>query len=468
MEKADQEIFREVKANSQLMKNIEFLTTRIGPRLTGSPQMQAASDWSLKRFHDYGLDAHLETTTIPRSWQRGTESAEILSPISRAISVRSIGWGMPTPSTLTGRVLLLRLRGVRDLEKYAGKLRGVIVLPFEPSAIHGSDESPDNAHSDLSPAAGRNGSQELSVEERVQLLRVLTQRIAQEGAAAILLDSSKVNGLLNTTDTYIAGKNVGYDQPDLPIAFITHEDYALLSRLSSSEAVTMKLHLESVSSSKPVPTSITVAEIKGSDLPEQRVILGAHLDSWDLGQGALDNGTGAVAVMEAARALKSLGWIPKRTITFILFSGEEEGGTGAKLFISDHAAEIPQVDAALVLDSGTGRVISITLEELWETGSLMSKIYQPLAETFALRPLETEYLGQSDHIFFLRQGVPAYYCVQSPAHYAEAHHSQSDTFDLVLPDEINQSAAFLAAWAWNVSEMPSQLPHHAPEPSATK
>lgn len=247
----------------------------------------------------------------------------------------------------------------------------------------------------------------------------------------------------------------------MPVAFLTHADYDLIYRLQQSQPVTMKVDLTGTFSPGPEPASITVAEIKGSEWPDQRVIIGGHLDSWDLGQGAVDNGTGAMSTLEAARALKALGWQPKRTITFVLFTGEEQGGVGADLFLKNHAAEIPNMDAVLIDDTGTGKVFSIALENLWRTAPLLTEIYQPLQEVFDLQPLSTRYFGSSDHVAFLRAGVPAYFCLQKPAHYRQAHHSQADTFDIVIPAQVNEGAALLAAWAWNVSEMPAPLPHHA-------
>jgi Zn-dependent M28 family amino/carboxypeptidase len=244
------------------------------------------------------------------------------------------------------------------------------------------------------------------------------------------------------------------------MAFISHEDYDLLYRLQQAGPVSMRISLNGVFSAAPVPASITVAEIKGTEFPDQRVIIGGHLDSWDLGQGALDNGTGAMAVLEAARALKALGWQPKRTLTFILFTGEEQGGIGAETFLKNHAAEIPKMDAVLIHDTGTGKVFSIALEDEYETAPLMTEIYQPLQEVFDLRPLSTRFFGASDHVPFMKAGVPGYFCVQAPAHYGQAHHSQADTFDKVIPEQINEGAALLAAWAWNVSQMPPALPHH--------
>lgn len=279
--------------------------------------------------------------------------------------------------------------------------------------------------------------------------------IAQEQPAVLLFDSGKTDNLFNMSSFS------RYQPSEIPLAYIAHEDFTLIYRLASEGPVTLKANLTGTFSPNPVPAAITVAEIKGSELPDERVIIGGHLDSWDLGQGALDNGTGSMAVLEAARTLKALGWKPKRTITFILFTGEEQGGVGVDTFMKNHAAEIPRMDAVLVHDTGTGKVFSIALENLYETASLMGEIYEPLREIFELQPLSTRYFGSSDHVAFLRAGVPAYFCIQKPAHYREAHHSQTDTFDKVIPDEINEGAALLAAWAWNVSEMPVALPHHA-------
>ena len=452
MEEADQKIADEVKAHSELMKNLEYLTTQIGPRLTGSPQMQAASDWTLKRFQDYGIDAHLETTNIDHAWTRGSETAEITGPIQRSIGIRAFGWSKATNGDLSGTVMALDVRKQSDIDAYKGKLKGKIVLVRRPADFSKVDPNPENAYDAvIPPPRGVRADGILSWRERMELMR----QIQEEQPALILVDSGKTDNLFNMTATHPA-----YHPSSVPTAFLAHEDYDLIWRLTQSGPVTMKANLQNTFSPKPSPASITVAEIKGSELPDERVIVGGHLDSWDLGQGALDNGTGAMAVLEAARSLKSLGWTPKRTITFVLFTGEEQGGVGADTFVKNHAAELAKIDAVLIHDLGTGKVFSIALENLWETAPLMSEIYRPLQEVFDMQTLSTRYFGSSDHVEFLEKGVPAYFCMQLPDHYREAHHSQTDTFDKVIPDQINEGAALLAAWAWNVSEMPQALPHH--------
>ncbi|HZI55426.1 MAG TPA: M20/M25/M40 family metallo-hydrolase [Verrucomicrobiae bacterium] len=449
MEEADQKIAAEVKSHSELMKNLEHLTTEIGPRLTGSKQMQQASDWTLKRFRDYGIDAHLETTEIPHAYYRGADTAEIIAPTSRRIEVHSMGWSKATPGEVSGPVVLIKMDSLEDLAKSKGKLKGAVVLLNKPAEIPVDPE--ENAYDAvISPERGLTHAPRLGFQERIKMMTT----IAQEQPAVLLLDSGKIDNLFNMTSFS------RYQPSEVPLAYLTHEDFALIYRLASEGPVTLKANLTGTFSPNPVPAAITVAEIKGSELPDERVIIGGHLDSWDLGQGALDNGTGSMAVLEAARTLKALGWKPKRTITFILFTGEEQGGVGVDTFMKNHAAEVPKMDAVLVHDTGTGKVFSIALENLYETAPLMGEIYEPLREIFELQPLSTRYFGSSDHVAFLRAGVPAYFCIQKPAHYREAHHSQTDTFDKVIPDEINEGAALLAAWAWNVSEMPPALPHH--------
>ncbi len=447
MEQADQKIADEVKQHSELMKNLEYLTTRIGPRLTGSPEMQQAAQWALERFQQYGVASHLETLEIPHAWYRGADTAEVLSPISRRIPVRSAGWSMATPGEVTAPVVVIA--SIDDLEAHKGKLKGAIVMRA-PSILPGDKDVADNAYDSVEPP--RRG---VPVRETFALRRRLMDALASEHAAALLYDSGKADALFNM------GSFSRYEPSRVPVAFVPHPDYTLLYRLAQAGPVSLKLNLAGTFSPGPVPASVTVAEIPGRLHPEQRVIIGAHLDSWDLGQGALDNGTGATAVLEAARALKSLGWAPDRTLTFILFTGEEEGSAGSDAFLNNHTAEIPNMDGLLILDTGTGRVTSIALEELYETGPLMQEIYRPLQEVFSLDSLSTRYFGASDHVPFLHRGIPAYFCVQAVAHYREAHHSQADTFDLAIPDEANQGAALLAAWAWNLSQMPEPLPHQA-------
>jgi carboxypeptidase Q len=458
MEDADQKILAEEQAHSELMKNLEYLTTQIGPRLTGGPQMQAASAWTLKRFHDYGIDAHLETAQVPHSWTRGADTAEITAPIQRRIEIRSLGWSKATSGTVTGNVVWLESASAEAIAAAGAKLKGAIVMIGKPSNVWLDGQNPENAFDAVVtptlgiPAArgGAGAGRGAGGGRGAEMIPLVNA-----GAAVLVRDSGKPWDLFN-----MGGAGGNYAPSAIPTAFLTHEDYSLIYRLAQSGTVSMRVNLDGKFSDGPSDASITVAEIKGSEFPDQRVIIGGHLDSWDLGQGALDNGTGAMSVLEAARTLKALGWKPKRTITFILYTGEEEGGVGVQKFLEMHAAEIPKIDASLVDDTGTGKILSIAMENLWETMPQMIQIYRPMQEVLNLQPLNTRYFGQSDHVAFLNRGVPSYFCIQTPSYYREAHHSQTDTFDKVIPEYVNQGAQTLAMWAWNVSEMSQPLPHH--------
>src|SRR5579864_4598177 len=173
METADQRIAAEVTAHSELMKNLEHLTTQIGPRLTGSPQMQAASQWTLQRFRDYRIDAHLETTQIAHSWTRGRDTAEIVTPISRAVPIRSFGWGKATPGAITGTVKALDIKTLADFDKYKGQLKGAVIMASKPATLRPENEAADNAYDAVIPPARGVPHPRMSFRERLQLLKMV-------------------------------------------------------------------------------------------------------------------------------------------------------------------------------------------------------------------------------------------------------------------------------------------------------
>ena len=210
----------------------------------------------------------------------------------------------------------------------------------------------------------------------------------------------------------------------------------------------------------------TVAELTGTEKPDELVLIGGHIDSWDLGTGATDNGTGIMAVLEAARALKAVGVKPKRTIRFVLFSGEEEGLHGSRAYVKSHEKEMPKIAGVLIHDSGTGRVKSIGLQDRYDLREVMDRVVEPFKEAVSLEELSMRKMMGTDHMSFLPHGVPAFAVVQDPAEYRKTHHTESDTVDKVYPDEINQGAKVLAAWAYNMAMLPDILPRDPKAESA--
>jgi len=190
------------------------------------------------------------------------------------------------------------------------------------------------------------------------------------------------------------------------------------------------------------------------------VIIGAHLDSWDLGTGATDTGTGSTAVLEAARALQKLGVKPRRTIRFVLFTGEEQGLNGSVAYVKTHQDELRKISAVLVHDSGTGKVLTIGLMANYAARETIDSVLYPLAKARDVGLSEPS-LGiesGSDHVPFDDVGVPAFWCVQDTVDYDKTHHSQADTLDRVLWDDLTEGAQVLAVFAYNVAQLPNMLP----------
>jgi carboxypeptidase Q len=227
----------------------------------------------------------------------------------------------------------------------------------------------------------------------------------------------------------------------------------------------LELDIANSFSDKPIEVYNTVAEIRGSEKPGEIVVLGAHLDSWDLGTGTTDNGTGSIVVLEAARAIEKLRLQPKRTIRFALFSGEEQGLNGSRAYVAAHKDEVPKISAALIHDTGTGRVISISLMRNYQARQMMDKVVAPL-HALGLLELSERWMTGSDHVPFEEEGIPGFYCIQEPAQYFQTHHSQADTFDQAHEPDLVEGAQVMAAWAYNVAQLPELLPRKpAKDPS---
>src|ERR1700686_1937318 len=210
----------------------------------------------------------------------------------------------------------------------------------------------------------------------MQMRAALTKMMAEEKALAMLSGSGKMDGLMN-----MSAASREYPPAAFPSAYLEREDYLQLWRLlDAGTPVQLELNVQSSFSGKPVEVYNTVAEIRGTEKPDEVVILGAHLDSWDLGTGATDNGTGSMAVLEAARALQKLNLKPKRTIRFVLFTGEEEGLVGSVKYAEGHKDELEKISGVLVHDTGTGRVLTLGLHDNYQDREIVDEVLAPLKE----------------------------------------------------------------------------------------
>lgn len=466
-------ILDEIDKKSELMANLEHLCDMIGPRLTGSPNLKRANEWTRDRFKEYGLEnAHLESWKIARGWTRGPSSGRIVSPTTQRLWVESAGWSPSTKGPLRGPVIYVKAETPEDFDAFKGKLKGAWVV-YQASTVQ---PSPKNPNPTGSPGASpRPAGAPRDFEAMMAFVKKFKDFLAAEGAAGLLRESNKEHGLIDMT-----GATLDFTISQMPEAFLSNESYGLIWRLLKRGPVELEIDLKNEITDGEVEVYNTVAELRGTEKPEEVVLIGGHLDSWDLGTGATDNGTGTMAVLEAARALKAAGVKPRRTIRFVLFTGEEQGLHGSKQYVKAHESEMAKISAVLVHDMGTGRVTSIGLQGRYDLREPMDAIVAPFQKELKLEELSMRKMGGTDHLSFLPHGVPAFAVVQDPAEYRKTHHTESDTFDKVYPDEVTQGAKVLAAWAYNVAMKPDLLPRDpkgkpssegssspAPKPSGT-
>jgi hypothetical protein len=450
-----QAILDDIDKNSELMTNIEYLCDMIGPRLTGSPGLTNASHWTRDKFKRYGFaNVHLEPWAIHRGWTRGEAKGQIIEPSKQRLILESAGWAPSTKGPLQGPVVHVKAESTDELSPYKGKLKGAWVL-LQPVSLQPSPKQPGPP----SPYAAM-ARRMRNFPRTMRFSQELKAFLVAEGAAGLLRDSNKEHGLVNMT-----GATSNYTPAALPEAFLTTESYGLIWRLLKRGPVDIELEMTNAFSDGPVEVYNTVAEITGSEKPDEVVIIGGHIDSWDLGTGATDDGTGIMAVLEAARALKSVGVKPRRTIRFVMFSGEEQGLHGSRAYVKAHERELSKVSAVLVHDMGTGRVKSIGLLGRYDLREVMDQVVDPFREAVKLDELSLRGMaGGTDHASFVPFGVPAFAVIQDEAEYRKTHHTESDTFDKVYSDDINQGAKVLAAWAYNVAMLPQCLPRN-PQPA---
>ncbi|HZT82893.1 MAG TPA: M28 family peptidase, partial [Gemmataceae bacterium] len=324
----DQRVLAEAKAHSEVLANLTYLCDEIGPRLTGSKNLKRANEWVAQKMTSYGLsNVHQEAWSLPEGWERGPARARVLEPDTGAeLSIASAAWTPGTKGKVQGDVVILNASTLKELQSYKGKLKGAVVLPRPPTKVLPLEDI-DKPFGRVGSGAAPGKPFQRFGEEARAFAREMSGFFEREGVAAVFTDSGKPLGLLD-----MGGPMMGADRPSaadrVPRAFVAHNHYEMLYRLASRPAparTRVELEIQNTFVPGPVAVNNTVGEIRGGDKGDEVVVVGAHLDSWDLGQGATDNGSGSAVVLEAARALAKSGVRPRRTIRFVLFTGEEQG-----------------------------------------------------------------------------------------------------------------------------------------------
>jgi len=424
------------------LAELRHLTDNIGPRLSGSPQAQQAVEYVAAEMRALGAEVQLEKTVVPR-WVRGTETGELLGwpgqapGITQKIVLTALGGSGATPAEgLQAEVLVVNaFYELKQLPPNAAK--GKILL--------------FNERFDKQLAAQGNGG--VAYGKAVVYRAAGPTVAATVGAAAVLVRS--VGG----ADYRLPHTGATLPSPEarqLPAAAVTAEDADLLANLARQGPVRMRLTL-TPQTLPPVESYNVIADWKGSEHPEQIVIVSGHLDSWDLGTGALDDGAGVVVSMQVIHLFKQLGIHPKRTVRFIAWMDEEQGAEGAQTYAKEHAADLANHIAALESDTGAGHPVGFHFVGKPELEDWMRPVAQVLEAIGASTMTHARGVG-TDVDPLNKKGVPGFSPAQDGRFYFNYHHTAADTFDKIDPRELNENAAVMTVLAYALADSASPAP----------
>jgi hypothetical protein len=414
---------------SPLETNLHRLTDEVGGRIPGTPAMQKAVDWGIDAFKAAGADSvHTEDFTLPASWAEGATEASVTAESRNKQTAEfrlravSVAWAPALSSHHHVRVIDVGDGAAADFAR-AGDISGALLL------VHSEEMKKwDDLFAEYLKAPG------------------IIERAVAGKALAVAFQSTRPNDLL-----YRHTNSSGGELDRIPMLVVAREDAGRVARLlASGDTVYADISIPNRIGG-PIKAANVVAELRGSDKPGEFVILGAHLDSWELGTGALDNGCNAALVIDVLRAIKASGLRPQRTIRFVLFSGEEEGMVGSHAYTVAHSAELDKIAGVVVLDSGVGRVTGFSLGGRRDVVDAATTLVAPLKQ-FDATTLTTDADWGTDNFDFLLQGVPTFVANQEEYNYLINYHAMSDTFDKVDLTELKKHVAEAAALTWNIAD----------------
>jgi hypothetical protein len=410
------------------MKYLEDLTDKFGGRLTGSPAYNRSAEWAAEQFRAMGIkNVKLEPFTLPNGWERGYALGRLLAPIERHLFIESLGWAPSTPAGgVRGEIIKLGDIDADKIKAHAGQFKSRIVM-FDLAAIF---------------AHGFAGFAKMPAA---------FQAFKDAGAGAVVVEDNENNNVLNAFSL-----DWGAHINPLPVAQIGKEDARLIERLMQNGAVTIEFEYQNKVSG-PIQVNNVVAEIPGRDKADEWLIIGAHLDSWDYGTGAQDNGSGTAMVMEAARAIASMPQPPRRTIRFALWGGEEEGLLGSAAYVRAHQSELGKCVAVLNTDNGAGHPKGWKVEGRKDVADAMRDTSKTLLADLSGGSLSQEVSFDTDHGHFMLEGVPALDLWVEMEDYGKIHHKASDTIDKVDAHSLALGTAIIAVTAYAIAERDQAL-----------
>jgi len=454
-------IMQEETNNSQLEKLAHELFDGIGPRLVGTPQMKQANDWAVAKYKSWNIDAHNEKWGEWRGWERGISHIDMVSPRVKSLEGTQLAWspGMGKKTVSAEVIILPDLADSVAFQQWLPKVKGkfVMISMCQPTG------RPDYNWQEFA----LKESFEKMKAERTAATDAWRKRISKTGYTTrtlpVALEKAGAAGIL--TNNWSAGFGVdkifGAYTKIVPTVDIALEDYGMLYRLSESGSKpVISMHTESKELGV-VPTFNTIAEIKGSEKPNEYVMLSAHFDSWDGGTGATDNGTGTLTMMEAMRLLKKYYPHPKRTILVGHWGSEEEGLNGSRAFVEDHPEIVQNLQALFNQDNGTGRVVNLSGQGFVEAKDYLTRWLAAVPDTIKNR-IKTNFPGQpggggSDFASFVAVGAPGFSLSSLNWSYGSyTWHTNRDTYDKVVFDDLKNNAILAAVMAYMASEDPAK------------
>ncbi len=411
--------------DSSAWNRIAELTDTFGSRLSGSPALEHAIDWTLDRMRADGLEAVRGEPAMVPHWVRGAESAELVTPRPKKLTMLGLGGSVGTPAAgITAPVLVVT--SFEELQKRAAEAKGKIVLFDVPFTTYG---------------------------QTVAYRGTGATAAARAGAVAMLLRSVSSYSMNNP---HTGALRYDTTVTRIPAAAIAVEDAMLLRRMQDrGQHVTVSLHM-GAQTFPDAPSRNLVAEIRGRELPDEVVVIGGHIDSWDVGQGAMDDAGGVVAAWEAVRLMKAMGLRPRRTVRVVGWTNEENGTRGGNAYRATHAADVDKHVFALESDNGVFRPYGIAAVGTDSALAMLRRIAPLLRRIGADSVVAGE--GEADIGPLLRAGVPGAGLHVDGTRYFWFHHSDADTPDKLDPHEVAQCVATMAVYAYVLAEMPERLP----------
>jgi len=490
---------------SQVMDHISWLADVYGPRLTGSPQIQQASDWAMRRFRDWGLaNVHQETWAFGKGWSLVRFSAHMIEPQVQPLIGAPHEWSAPTKGVVSAEVIRADINSEADFSKFHGKLSGKILLTQParqvrmlegPVILKMTGEWTNEAATTPIPAAGRGrggapGGGEgggrggpAGAQGAAAFRQKLSEFLAAEGVVATLdrgADSDMSAGGSDLTwqqqrpdgGTLFPGGAAARDEKagtGVPEVTLAVEHYNRMVRLlDKGLPVKVELNVDVKFYDETDKNGFnTIADLPGSDLAGEIVMLGAHFDSHAFATGATDNATGSAAMMEAVRILKAAGVKPRRTVRVALWGGEEEGLLGSRAYVREHLADVEtmqlkpehaKVSAYFNSDNGTGRVRGVWMQGNLAVRPIFEEWIAPLHE-LGVTILGPRSVSQTDHVSFDNVGIPAFqFLVDRLEYNSRTHHSNMDVYDRVQRDDMIQQATVIAMFAYDAAMRDEKLP----------